>query len=351
MRVLLLAVAGLLAGPTALADPPEVLVAQARSQTLSDPIQALGSLRANESADLTAVASGTIESIRFQDGQRVSAGDVLVVIRSSEQRAELAQAEAELDEARRQLQRVQALAEQRQEARAVVDQRQREASTAQARMRAVQARIADRLVTAPFDGLLGLRQVSVGALLSPGTVVTTLVDDSVMKLDFGVPEVFLPLVELGLALDAVSRAFPGERFQGTVTGVDNTIDPVSRAFQVRAEIPNPDGRLRAGLLMSVRLDSREREAVVVPEEAIHSRGRQHHVLVVPDGDEGELARRAVELGTRHDGRVEILDGLSAGERVVVHGGLRLGDGDRVRVRAEIEGDEDLAEILANGRER
>jgi membrane fusion protein, multidrug efflux system len=334
-----------------LASPLEVIVTQVGEREISDPIESLGTLRANESAELTATITETIAEIRFRDGQRVRKGDVLVALTNREQLAELAAAEADLEEARRQYERVQDLAERGQESRAVLDQRRRELDTARARLGAVEARLSDRLIMAPFDGVLGLRNVSVGSLLTPGSVVTTIQDDSVMKLDFAIPEIHLTRVVAGLRVEAHSRAYPEEIFFGQVTSLSNQVDPVTRAFQVRAEIPNPDRKLRAGMLMTVTLASDQRTAVVIPEEAVLSRGRNHHVLVIDDnGDEPVVRRREIDIGRRLTGRVEILDGLEVGERIVIHGGFRLGDGDTVAIRAEVDDEESLAAILSNGRQ-
>lgn len=329
----------------------EVIVAPVSEQSLADPIESLGTLRANESAELTATITETISEIRFSDGQRVEAGQVLVALTNREQLAELAAAEADLEEARRQYERVQDLAERGQESRSVLDQRLRDLNSAQARLQAVEARLSDRLIMAPFDGVVGLRSVSVGSLLTPGAVVTTLLDDSVMKLDFAVPEVFLAHVEPGLAIRARSSAFPDEKFEGEVASLSNTVDPVTRAFQVRALIPNPERKLKPGMLMTVTLDSRERNGLTIPEEAVLSRGRSHHVFVVAGDDELKAERRSVTLGSRMPGRVEIRDGLEAGERVVIHGGFRLSDGDSIRIRAEVDDERSLASILSNGESR
>ncbi|TVQ41026.1 MAG: efflux RND transporter periplasmic adaptor subunit [Wenzhouxiangella sp.] len=324
----------------------DVIVARAVSVELADPIEALGTLRANESADLTSSITEIISEIRFSDGERVTAGDVLVALTNREQLAELASAEASVEEARRQYQRVQDLAGRGQESRAVLDQRQRELNTALARLQGVEARLSDRLIVAPFDGVLGLRNVSVGSLLTPGTIVTTILDDSVMKLDFSVPERFLALVEPGLDIEARSSAFPDERFTGHVIGLSNQVDPVTRSFRVRAEIPNERLALRPGMLMNVVLKTGSRQGLTIPEEAVLSRGRDHYVFVADVEEDTRVRRRDVELGARYPGFVEIRSGLSEGESVVIHGGFRLSDGDRVRVRAELERGQSLAAILA-----
>lgn len=325
----------------------DVIVATAQNVSLSDPIEALGTLRAQEMAEITASITETISEIRFSDGERVRAGQVLAALTNREQLAELAGAEADLQEAQRQYDRILDLAERGQESRAMLDQRRRELDTAQARLGGVQARLSDRLITAPFDGVLGLRNASVGSLMTPGRVLTTIVDDTAMQVDFGVPELLMGAIQPGLQLEARSRAWPDESFRGQVISLSNSVDPVTRAFQVRAELPNPEGLLKPGMLMTVTVAGRQREAVTVPEEAILSRGRSHHVFVIDFEDEETRAhRRNVQLGRRLPGRVEISSGLEPGERVVIHGGFRLADGQVVRVRAEADGALSLAQILA-----
>jgi len=329
-------------------QPAAVIIARVATVELSDPIEALGTLRANETAVLTSTVTETISDIRFSDGQRVEAGQVLVTMTNREQLAELAAAEAEMQEARRQFGRVQELAQRGQEARALLDQRQRELDTARARLSAIEARLSDRLIAAPFDGVVGLRTVSVGSLLSPGTPVTTLIDDSVMKLDFPVPELHLAQVRPGLVVRARSRAFPEREFEGRVASLSNLVDPVTRAFQVRAELPNPGLDLRPGMLMSVTLQGAPRTARMIPEEGLQTRGREHFVYRVElDPSAAMIARRiTVSIGARIPGQVEITAGLDSDDRVVIHGGFRLDDGDLVRIQAEIGDGRGLSEILA-----
>jgi len=329
------------------AAPPEVIVTSAEVTMLSDPIEALGTLRARDMAELTASITETISEIRFRDGERVRAGQVLATLTNRQQLAELDGAEADLAEATRQYQRILDLAERGQESRALLDQRRREVETAQARLAAVEARLSDRLITAPFDGVLGLRNASVGSLMTPGRVLTTLVDDSVLQMDFGIPELLMSVIQPGLVLEARTRAWPDQVFRGEVISLSNTVDPVTRAFQVRAELPNPGAALKPGMLMNVTLAGGLRESVVAPEESILSRGRSHHVLVVTESfGDTVVKRQTVELGRRLPGKVEIRSGLDGGEKLVIHGGFRLADGQAVRVRAEVDGSESLAQILA-----
>lgn len=324
----------------------QVIVSPVRQMRLADSIEAIGTLRANESAQLTASTTDTITEIRFNDGQRVKAGDVLVVMNSGEQFAERSEARAAVAEARRQYERVQDLAKRGTASASLLDQRKRELDTAQARLDATQARVRDRQIVAPFDGIVGLRNVSVGSLLTPGTVVTSIHDDSVMKLDFTVPEVFLATVATGQRIEAASRAFPGEVFTGEVVGISNEVDTVTRAFRVRAQMPNPDRKLRPGMLMTLIIRAVERDALMVPEEALVTRGREHSVFVVRGGDDAKVAERIeVHIGTRVKGAVEIVEGLTGDEQIVTHGAFRLAHGDRVRVLGVDDGSRPLSDLL------
>ena len=201
-----------------------------------------------------------------------------------------------------------------------------------ARLDATRARLSDRVITAPFAGVLGFRQVSPGTLVTPGTVIASLDDVSVIKLDFAVPEAFLSAVAPGQAITAGSAAWPDREFNGLVTTVDSRVDPVTRAVTVRAELPNPDRELRPGMLLTVRLFRPERQALVVPEISVIQVARQAHVFRVKD--DGTVEQVDVRLGQRRRGEVEVLEGLSAGDRVVVRSndgrtfGLDAADGTR-----------------------
>jgi membrane fusion protein (multidrug efflux system) len=338
----LLAVAG-----SASAQALPVIVSQVARENVADRIEAIGTLFANETARLTATITETISDVRFSDGQRVSAGDVLVAMTNREQLAQLDEARAAVEEARLQYDRVSELAASRQAAQSMLDERRRDLDTTRARLRAVESRLADRLIRAPFDGVVGLRNVSVGSLLTPGTVVAILHDDSTMKLDFSVPETLLGRLEVGLPVTARTRAFSEHDFNGEISSIDNQVDPITRSVQVRALIPNQDRMLRPGMLMTLEIDTRRRESMVIPEEALLPQGRDNFVMVVRgDGDEARAERRRVELGARRAGAVEVLSGLEVDERVVTHGNFRLSDGQRVQVRATAAIGDSVRDALA-----
>ena len=323
--------------------PPTVFVAEVRVEPFVDRIEALGTLKANESVVLTATVAETVRAIHFDDGERVPAGKVLVEMTGAEERALLAEAQATLAEADRQYQRVKSLTEQGTASKSLLDERRREWETARARADAIESRLADRLIKAPFAGVVGLRNLSLGALVAPGDLITTLDDDSVMKLEFAVPSPFLPVLRPGLAVHATARAFGERRFEGEVSAVDSRVDPITRAVLVRALIPNPEQLLKPGLLMQVTLLKNPRQALVIPEAALMPLADRQFVLVVDA--ENKVGRREVRIGARRPGEVEVLEGLAAGERVVTDGTVKVRDGQTVTITAIDDGTTPLRELL------
>lgn len=308
-----------------------VEVAQVTTATFADTIEAIGTARANESVTISAQVSEVIGRIAFDSGDRVTARQVLVEQAGGEELAALNEARATEREARQEQERYQDLAnrgiapaQRTQETQATLDR-------ATARVRAVEARLANRIIRAPFDGVVGLRNVSVGELVGPGDVIATLDDVSRIKLDFTVPERFLSVLAAGQDVAAQSDAFPGETFDGVITHVNSRVDPVTRAVTVRAEIDNADRRLLPGMLLTiaVRRDVRDRPAI--PETAIMRRAEQAFVYVVPEGDAPMLEVRNVTLGVRTGTLIEVISGLEAGEQVVSEGTHRVRPGAPVEV--------------------
>ncbi|MBU3920786.1 MAG: efflux RND transporter periplasmic adaptor subunit, partial [Alphaproteobacteria bacterium] len=216
------------------APPPASVFAEpVRLQTFSNRVEAIGTLEANERADLTLSASDRVTAVYFEDGERVKAGKTLISLAQREQSAIVEGAEAELAQANQELARLEPLAAQGAVSKAELDIARRNANAAAAQLRAVQSRQRDRVLVAPFDGVLGFRQVSVGSFVRPGDVVATLIDDSVMRLDFAVPSIFLTSLKSGLEVEAQSAALPGRTFKGTVASINNSIDVVTRSVRVR----------------------------------------------------------------------------------------------------------------------
>jgi membrane fusion protein (multidrug efflux system) len=311
------------------ATPPatRVIAAAVMPVQWRDSIEALGTTRANESVTITAKVSEIVRKVAFESGDVVEAGAVLVDLSSGAQLAGLEEARAAYQEAERQLTRQQELADRQLIAVSQIDTQRAARDAARARMNVVRAALSDRVITAPFAGVLGLRQVSPGSLVTPGTPIATLDDISVIKLDFSVPERFLAVLARGQDIAARSETYPDRAFEGKVTSVDSRIDPVTRSIAVRAEIQNPELLLRPGMLMAVQLFQEPRDTLAIPEIAVLQVGMDSFVYRVTAEETAE--RVPVELGARRKGEVEIVRGLTAGERIVTEGAVKLRDGARV----------------------
>jgi membrane fusion protein (multidrug efflux system) len=311
------------------AGPIGVVVAPVRSATVVDRTESVGTVRARDAVTVTARVSGNVQNIRFQEGQRVREGELLVDLDAAALRAELDQAIALRDDARGQLARGRGLQAGQSIAAQRLETLEATARQAEGRVRAAQARLEEMRIIAPFTGRVGLRQVSVGALLQPGTVVTTLDDISRVRVEFSVPEIFLAQVQVGSQVVARSAAFGDRRFTGQVAVVDTRIDTATRTVRVISEFDNADEALKPGLFMTVELVlARRDDALVIAEEALDPIGDRNFVYVIRN----DRARRIeVKLGQRLPGEVEITSGLAAGDQVVVRGIQRLRNDAPVRV--------------------
>lgn len=316
----------------------------ARKEVLADTLEALGTTFANESLTLTAKVTDTVGKVRFEDGQFVDEGTVLVELTSEEEQALLEEAQASLRDAVNQRNRLKDLRAQNVVSASNLDEAEARVDGARARLNTIVARLKDRLVRAPFSGLLGFRQVSEGTLITPGTAITTLDDVSVIKLDFTVPETALAALERDQLITARSAAYGDREFDGVVTSIGSRVDPVTRAVVVRAVIENPDRALRPGMLMTVRLTTRQREALVVPEGSIIQLGTDAFVFKIDSGN--RASRTLVKTGARRRGVVEILDGVVAGDSIITEGIIKVRDGSLVKAMPG-EGGEDATVQVAS----
>ena len=300
-----------------------------RGREFADRVEALGTLRGNESITVTANVSDIITAIHFREGEQVKAGQLLVTLAQDEEQAQLNGARAELAEQEREVRRLEGLVKTMAAARNELDQRRTALRQAQHRIEELEARIADRRLVAPFAGVLGLRLVSPGALVSAGTPITTLDDIDTLKLDFSVPASLLASLEPGLKLEARTAAYQ-RQFTGEVTVIDSRVNPVDRSIRARAEFDNREGLLKPGMLMTVELLRNPRQALLVPEAALLSREQQHSVWLI-DADD-RLHRKTVEIGSRQPGWVEIVSGLEAGDTIGADNYPRLREGVKVRAQ-------------------
>ncbi len=310
---------------------PVVVVDTAREMPWSDSLHALGTVQAREAVTVTAKVSEIVQRVHFESGQQVQRGAPLVTLSGQQQQAALASAEATLKEAEQLYARQSALAEQQLIARASLDSQRAARDAARAQVAQIRANLADRVIRAPFAGVLGIRQVSPGALVTPGTAIATLDDIARVFVDFPVPEAQLAQAAPGHRIVGTVAAWPDMRFDGEVRTIDARIDATSRAAKVRADFPNPDGRLRPGMLVNVEVRQAHRPALVVPELAVVQVGRDSFVYRVKA--DSTVEQVPVKVGARDEGKAEIVEGIKAGEKIVVEGMGKLRPGMKVRASA------------------
>jgi membrane fusion protein (multidrug efflux system) len=321
-------------GGGGMGGPAPVNLIAAQSKTFTDAIDVIGVAKGRQSVTLTAATTQLVERVRFTDGQSVAKGQVLVELKSTEQSAGSAQAQARLVQAQRDYDRWKQLAAQGYASKTALDQREATYLAAKADVDAARARESDRMVRAPFSGVMGLSDIAPGMLINPGVPIVTLDDISAVRVDFEVPDRYLASVRQGQPLVARIDAYPGETIQGRIQTLDTRIDERTRAFTARAEFPNPGGKLKPGMMMRIGIARGQRDVVAAPEAAVSVQGDTAFVYVVKrDGDRSVAEQRAVLTGTRQNGLVEIREGLQVGEQIVADGLNRIQPGQPVRVQS------------------
>lgn len=297
-------------------------------------LQALGTAKANESVMITPQESDVITSLNFSDGQRVDTGTLLAQLNSNEQKARLNELNINLAEAERQLKRIQNLVLSNSTSAQLLDEQQARVKALIAQREVAQENLNKTFITAPFSGKLGLRQVSLGAYVKPGDVLTTLDDIKTIKVDFSISERHLPSVNEGQTVFAESVAYPGVQFEGTITNVNSRIDPATRSFSIRTKIDNAAEQLRPGMLLTITLQKRVLNTLVIDEKALVPDHEDQFVFKVVDG---KAVKTKVIIGERRPGKVQILEGVAIGDEVVVQGTLRIRDGSELRVLNSTQG--------------
>lgn len=305
------------------------------SRSFTDEIRVLGVARGRRSVNITSSTSELITRVLFTDGQRVSAGTPLVELQAREEDAGIIEARAELAQAQRQFERYKTLADRGIAPRVTAEDAETALATAQAALTAAQARRGDRLIRAPFAGVLGLSSVTAGTLVNPGGVITTLDDIDVVRVDFPVPERFLGVLRAGTPIRANIDAYGDEAFAGRIALIDTRVNEQTRAVTARAEIPNPGARIRPGMAVRVAVQQGQRTAPGAPEAAVQYEGDGAFVYRIARGDRGSTAQRVeVETGSVEGGFVEILSGLNLGDRIVGSGLNRIQPGASVRTTGQ-----------------
>ena len=316
--------------------PPAVEVAKVEKAMLVDETQSVGSLRSFQGVMLRPEVGGRVSQVLFKDGQKVKKGQILVQFDDQLPAAQLAQAKAELSIAQANHTRNQELVSQNFISKRSLDESDAALQVAQAKLALAQATLQRLKVLAPFDGTAGLRQINVGDYLKDGTDMVNVEDIEAVLLDFRLAERFQAKIKPGQKAQVSMDALPGRKFTAIIQAIDPLIDANGRSVGVRGCIDNRQMQLRPGMFARVNAVFGERDdALVIPEEAIVPQGGRATVLrVVPGPNKDELIseRVTVKIGIRQPGRVEILEGLSMGDSVVVAGQQRLQkEGTVVRV--------------------
>lgn len=303
-----------------------------RLELVADSVESVGTLIANESVTITSKVSDIVTAVHFEDGDIVEADYILLELLNQEQSALLAEAQANLIDTNLQLERLETLGSNVASA-SQIDEARARADANQAKLDAIVSRMEDRLIRAPFGGMLGFRDVSIGTLVNPNTVITTLDDISVLELDFSIPETAFGAVEVGDTVEAQSAAYRGLSFIGEVSSIGSRIDPVTRTAQIRAQIPNADQKLRPGMFMTLSLVADERESLVIPEAALLQKGERSMVYVA--NDEMKVTERDVVIERRLRGEIVIAEGLQPGEMLVVDGIMNMRNGAQIRLAGAV----------------
>ncbi|WP_052763708.1 efflux RND transporter periplasmic adaptor subunit [Microvirga massiliensis] len=306
-----------------------VETATAREVTSRSDIRSVGSLQSDESVQISSEVAGRVSEILFKEGQQVRAGEILVKLDDALTRAELGEAQARLALAEANYKRTSSLARSGNTTQRAEDEATSALETARAAVDLIKVRLDKLSITAPFSGFVGIRKVSVGAYVGPGSPLANLEKINELKVDFKVPEIHLADVKVGQEIEVTVDALPRQVFRGTIYAIDPMVDVNGRALTIRARLPNPDLVLRPGLFARITVKGQsEAKVVVVPEEAVVPRGDSALLYRV---ESGKAVETKVRLGSRMAGHVEILEGLAPEAIVVTAGQTRLRNGALVEV--------------------
>ncbi|GAW95962.1 MULTISPECIES: efflux RND transporter periplasmic adaptor subunit [Colwellia] len=296
-----------------------------------ESVEAVGTARANEQVMITSKYSDIVDEVYFDDGQKVNKGAVLVKLNNLEELAKVNELKANLSESRAHLQRLAELLASRATSESLVEQQEAKTKAIEAQLVSAEAKFNDLTIRAPFTGVLGFREVSKGAYIDAGSVITSLDDLSIIKVDFYLPERLLTHIHVGQQISAVNSAYHDKKFIGKISAIDSRIDVSTRSIKVRATINNKALKLRPGMLLNISVLLQVENILQLPESSIIPIEDKHYVFVEKDN---KAVRKAIKIGRRHPGMVEVLSGLVAGEQVVVEGALKLRDGSALSIIAQ-----------------
>ena len=309
-----------------------------------ESVEAVGTARANEQVVITSKYSDLVDEIYFDDGQTVEKGAVLVKLNNQEELAKVSELKANLSESQAHLKRLSELLASRATSKSLVEQQEAKTKAIEAQLTSARAKLSNLTIRAPFSGVLGFREVSKGAYIDAGSVITRLDDLSVIKVDFHLPERLLTHIHVGQQISAVNTAYQGKEFIGKISAIDSRIDSSTRSIKVRATINNKALKLHPGMLLKISVLLQVENILQLPESSIIPIEDNHYVFAVSDG---KAVRKAIQIGRRHPGVVEVISGLVEGEEVVVEGALKLRNGSAVSIIGQESEEQALAQTEEN----
>lgn len=326
--------------PGSASQPPvperkvKVVLAPVQSGVVDESVSAVGTLLADEAVLIKPELPGRVDRIGFTEGQTVLRGTELFHLAAEEQRANLAQSQAELELARHNFDRAGEMHKHQHIAQQDFDETIAKMKFAEAAVERNRAILDKMSIRAPFSGVMGLRQVSLGDYVEKGQMLVNLESMQMLKLDFRVPEKYLPLVKTGQAVTLSVAAFPDQPFTGEIIALDPRLDESSRTLKIRAQLGNPEFQLRPGMFAKVDLTPGTiRKGLWLPEAALVVKGSTSSVFKYV---EGRVHLLVIHIGSRQHGQVEVLSGLSEGDQVVVEGHARLRENAAVDVLQDFQ---------------
>lgn len=308
---------------------PLVEIFITKKQKIYDPVEALGTAIANESVDITTNVTEIVKTVDFTDNMSVKKDQIIITLEMDEELAQKREQELQLKEHERELKRLQRLVRKKAATKQQLEQRKTLVEISKQKIAQIEAKIANRIIKAPFDGVLGLRNISKGSLIKPGDLITTLDDLSKINIDFVVPAIYLPNLFVDMPIRVFSDVYADQEFIGKISFIDSRVDQDTRSIKVRAVIDNEDLILRQGLLLDVVLFKNERLAVLIPEESIISNKNQNFIYILDE--KGQVKKQEVILGKRQQGLVEVKSGLADNIKIVSNGIIKIRDGDQVQI--------------------
>jgi len=302
--------------------PAEVVKVQ--SQELISTINSIGTLKANKSVQLAPELSGRIAEIDFTDGSNVNKGDLLFQLDNSIQLAQVNEAKARVKLSTAEFKRMQKLFKTNAASETDLDSASANLNIYRAQAQSAKAQLDKLAITAPFSGVIGIHDFSVGDYINSGQNLVNLVELDTLKFDFALPETYLSKVQVGQNISITTPAYPGKQYSGTVSAVSPAINEKTRSISVRATINNEAQELRPGLFANVILEvSKNPSALLIPEQALIPMGQQYVIMKVVDG---KVTQNPVSIGIRKQSDVEITSGVSIGDVVIIAGQMKLRPG-------------------------